>query len=208
MKSDVIAVSSGGEGMEEALRQTEDVASYKKLDKKNALHLRLLGEEMMGMLRSLTGETEASFWIEDNKQGVFELHLKTVTVMDAEKRGELLKVSTSGKNSAAKGIMGKIRDIFESMLAPDDLSPPNYYESGLQYDGFDMTDDPMKLAMISVTSWSLEQYRESVKAEENSPDKAEEWDELEKSIVANLADEVKIFINGNAVEMVIYKKIS
>ncbi len=208
MKSDVIAVSSGGEGMEEALRQTEDVASYKKLDKKNALHLRLLGEEMMGMLRSLTGETEASFWIEDNKQGVFELHLKTVTVMDAEKRGELLRVSTSGKNSAAKGIMGKIRDIFESMLAPDDLSPPNYYESGLQYDGFDMTDDPMKLAMISVTSWSLEQYRESVKAEENSPDKAEEWDELEKSIVANLADEVKIFINGNAVEMVIYKKIS
>ena len=208
MKSDVIAVSSGGEGMEEALRQTEDVASYKKLDKKNALHLRLLGEEMMGMLRSLTGETEASFWIEDNKQGVFELHLKTVTVMDAEKRGELLKVSTSGKNSAAKGIMGKIRDIFETMLAPDDLSPPNYYESGLQYDGFDMTDDPMKLAMISVTSWSLEQYRESVKAEENSPDKAEEWDELEKSIVANLADEVKIFINGNAVEMVIYKKIS
>ena len=208
MKSDVIAVSSGGEGMEEALRQTEDVALYKKLDKKNALHLRLLGEEMMGMLRSLTGETEASFWIEDNKQGVFELHLKTVTVMDAEKRGELLRVSTSGKNSAAKGIMGKIRDIFESMLAPDDLSPPNYYESGLQYDGFDMTDDPMKLAMISVTSWSLEQYRESVKAEENSPDKAEEWDELEKSIVANLADEVKIFINGNAVEMVIYKKIS
>ena len=208
MKSDVIAVSSGGEGMEEALRQTEDVALYKKLDKKNALHLRLLGEEMMGMLRSLTGETEASFWIEDNKQGVFELHLKTVTVMDAEKRGELLRVSTSGKNSAAKGIMGKIKDIFESMLAPDDLSPPNYYESGLQYDGFDMTDDPMKLAMISVTSWSLEQYRESIKAEENSPDKAEEWDELEKSIVANLADEVKIFINGNAVEMVIYKKIS
>ena len=207
MKSDVITVSSYGEGMEEALRQTEDVALYKKLDKKSALHLRLLGEEMMGMLRSLTGETEALFWIEDNKQGVFELHLETTTVMDTEKRRELLKVSTSGKNSAAQGIMGKIRDVFETMLEPEDRSLPDYYADGLIYSDVGMADDPMRLAMMTATmSWSLEQYRESVEAEENGPVKADEWDELEKSIVANLADEVRIFIKGNSVEMVIYKK--
>jgi hypothetical protein len=38
----------------------------------------------------------------------------------------------------------------------------------------------------------------------NSP--REEWDELEKSIVANIADEVQISIRDTTVEMVIFKK--
>ena len=33
----------------------------------------------------------------------------------------------------------------------------------------------------------------------------EEWDELEKSIVANIADEVSIAIRGSEVEMTVYK---
>ena len=65
MKTDVIVVSSNGERMEEALAQVEKVAAFKGLSGKNALHLRLLTEEMMGMMRSITGETEGQFWIED-----------------------------------------------------------------------------------------------------------------------------------------------
>ena len=34
----------------------------------------------------------------------------------------------------------------------------------------------------------------------------EDWDELEKSIIANLADDVTVGINGDNVEMVITKK--
>ena len=41
--------------------------------------------------------------------------------------------------------------------------------------------------------------------EPRKEEEAEKWDELEKSITAKLADEVKIFINGDAVEMVIEK---
>ena len=33
----------------------------------------------------------------------------------------------------------------------------------------------------------------------------EEWDELEKSIIANLSDEVSISIRGREVEMTVYK---
>ena len=60
--------------MEAALAQAEKVAAYKGLTGKNALHLRLLAEEMMGMMRSITGETEGKFWIED-ESGEFRLHL-------------------------------------------------------------------------------------------------------------------------------------
>ena len=67
MKTDVITVSSRGKQMEAALEQVEKLAVYKDLSRKGTLHLRLLTEEMMGMMRSITGETEGQFWIEDHE---------------------------------------------------------------------------------------------------------------------------------------------
>ena len=85
MKTDVIVVSSSGKQMQAALDQAEKVASYKGLSAKNALHLRLLTEEMMGMMRALTGETEGRFWIED-QDGVYQLHLAVETTLTSTKR--------------------------------------------------------------------------------------------------------------------------
>ena len=51
--------------------------------------------------------------------------------------------------------------------------------------------------------WSLSAYRNAVEAHRD--EEADKWDELEKSITAKLADEVKIFIRKNTVEMVIEK---
>ena len=195
MRSDEIIVESSGEGMQEALRQTEAAAAFKGLNKKDALHLRLLAEEMMGMLRQMVGGVRAEFWLEDVKR-TFKLHLRTVTLMDPEKREELLSVSTSGKNAAAKGIMGKIRDIFER-------ANDNCYLDGI-YDDWRLAADIdyCGMPLLGFTAgWSLNQYRVNLPR-----NRREEWDELEKSIVANLADEVEIYIEGSSVEMVIYKK--
>ena len=52
MKTDVIEISPTGEGMAEALRQTEKAAAFQNLNPKQGLRLRLLAEEMMGMLRT------------------------------------------------------------------------------------------------------------------------------------------------------------
>ncbi len=112
MKTDVIVVSSKGARMEEALKEVDKVAEYKGLSHKSALHLRLLTEEMMGLMRSITGETEGCFWIED-QDNVYELHLQTTTRMTSLKREKLLSAATSGKNESAKGFMGHIRDFFD-----------------------------------------------------------------------------------------------
>ncbi|MBR3621357.1 MAG: hypothetical protein IKN56_07580, partial [Clostridia bacterium] len=85
MKSDIIHVTNGGIGVAEAVRQTEAVASFKLLSKKDSIHLILLTEEMMGMMQALTGEREADFWIEDETDS-FRLHLKAETSMNAEMR--------------------------------------------------------------------------------------------------------------------------
>ena len=196
MKSDVIHVTSKGVGTEEALAQADATARFKNLSKKDSMHLRLLTEEMMSLVHALTGEREADFWLEEDDD-TFVLHLHTITVMNSEKRSQLLSSSTSGKNVAAKGIIGKLRDLLERTMEPADGSLTNYYPSGWVY-----TTDPTAMSATTMDVWSFNQYRESIKKEEEQ----EKWDELEKSIIGKLADEVKISIMGDIVDVTIYKK--
>ena len=190
MKSDTIHVMNDGTGIEQALAQVERVAAFKGLPEKGSLHLRLLAEEMLGMMHALTGQKEADFWIDD-EEGPFRLHLKMPVIMNANMRMALLSVSSTGTNAAAKGVMGKIRSLFERMSEP---VAENYYFSYAS--GMCLTDETRQLGY-----WSFNRYKESIEGEK------EPWDELEKSIVARLADEIRIAILDNNVEMIIYKAI-
>jgi hypothetical protein len=58
MISDIISITSSGENLSVALDLSRRVAAYGDLTKKNALHLRLLAEEMLSMMRSITGEVK------------------------------------------------------------------------------------------------------------------------------------------------------
>lgn len=202
MKTDVIVISPTGEGMAEALKETERAAAYRGLAPKESLRLRLLAEEMMGMLRTIVGDGRASFWVEAEGKA-FSLHLTAGVRMDADMREELLKTATSGKNDAVKGFMSRIRDIFTQLCEPDGVSidPRDYGFSYVDVASFD--------ASMGVTThgllygWSMKEYKSGL--EEHRAEEPEKWDELEKSITARLADEVKVFIRGNTVEMVVEK---
>ncbi|MBO7359115.1 MAG: hypothetical protein J6U72_04760 [Clostridia bacterium] len=201
MKTDIISVSSSGRQMETALRQVEKVAAYKELGHKQALHLRLLAEEMMGMMRSITGEKEGEFWIED-EDGVYRLHLKVTTPMDSDKREKLLSVSSTGKNESARGLMGRLRDFFDQSMDSDVASVTSPL---LAPDMFEQT------GMTSLErEWSLIRYVGALsdKVKEDDPAAKEAWDELEKSVVARVADDVKVSIKGRTVEMTIIKKMN
>ena len=202
MKSDVIKLTMAGDGIEDALRAASDSAAYRGLGKKEALHLRLLTEEMLGMLRQITGGAEANFWVTSEGRA-FELHLAAYPLVTGKMRRELLDASTSGKNEAARGFMGKLRDIMDRALIADDVaSPSDYYLRGLIMPA-NMSDPMAYAASANMVSWSMQHYKTAVEQDSGAK---EEWDELEKSIVANIADEVKIAITGNTVEMTVYKK--
>ena len=200
MKTDMIVVSSKGSQMGKALEQAEKVAAYKGLSGKNALHLRLLTEEMMGMMRSITGETEGVFWIED-ENGVYRLHLQATTRMDSDKRSQLLSASSSGKNESARGLMGKLRDFFDrgadediAALTSPLILPGMYEESSLPTMDWE---------------WSMMKYEEALapSVQRREKEALEAWDELEKSVVARVADDVKVSIRGRTVEMILEKKM-
>ncbi len=201
MKTDVIVVSSTGRRMETALAQAEKVAAYKELSGKNALHLRLLTEELMGMMRSITGETEGEFWIEDQDQ-VYQLHLRVVTRMDSSKRDQLLAASSSGKNESAKGLMGRLRDFFDRS-SDEDISALS--SSFLMTEMYEHSSNP-----TLDLEWSMTRYATTLSACDRENDSAarEAWDELEKSVVAHVADDIQVSIRGQVVEMIIIKKLA
>jgi len=118
MKSDVIKIDNQGNGFHDALDQTQKVAQFRGMNYKDTLHLQLMTEEMLSLARSVTGEMQASFWIEGEGPH-FELHMTTNTVMDKEKRSLLISAATSRKNEAAKGFLGKLRDAFEQAMVAD-----------------------------------------------------------------------------------------
>ncbi len=197
MKTDVITLSNTGSGIQEALAQTEKAAAFRGLTPKQSLRLRLLAEEMLGMLRTIIGETKSEYWVEADGNA-FQLHLATKARLYSEMREELLKASTSGENAAAKGFMGKIADIITQTLEPSKEGNLQA-DYGFFYDSYDGLTDPLSEGLLY--GWSFMEYKNAIQANNDK----EEWDELEKSITANLADEIRIYIRSSNVEMVIEK---
>ena len=193
MKSDIIAVSSrGSDRTAEVLAEAERVAAYQKLSAKNALHLRLLAEETMGLVRAIARDVQGEFWIE-NDGPQYELHLRAETDMDLAKREKLIAASTKGINEAERGLMGKIRAFFE----PAEGIP--------LYLDFDSTPN----GIYSDLMWSMSVYQQQLQQQmrEKRAGAAEAWDELEQSVVAHVADDVKVGIRGSEVEMIVSKRM-
>lgn len=194
MKTDIIAIANDGNNIEEVLAQVDALAVYKKLSPENSLFLRLLAEETMALVRAITGEINGEFWIED-RDGVYELHLKADVLTDARKREQLLSASSTGKNEATRGFMGKIRAFFQPTADAPMFSSGFAGGAPQMYGNYE---------------WSMEDYREQLKRyrEQNAQGAQEDWDELEKSVVAHVADDVKVSILGRSVEMTILKKLA
>ena len=191
MKSDVIEVSTSQDNTDLVLETADRVAGYYSLPEKSAMYLRLLTEEMMGMVRAIAGEVTGEFWIESEDGKEFALHLKVWKKMDQKAREQLIAASTTGTNEAHRGFMGKIRAFFEPL---DDM--PLLLEMGSGEVRTDLT-------------WSMKAYQEQLEEDvrQNKSGAKEAWDALERSVVAHVADEVKVRIDGYDVEMTAYKKV-
>ncbi|WP_029319133.1 hypothetical protein [Butyrivibrio sp. AE3004] len=193
MKTDIILVSNKGYGIEDALEQIDKIAEQLEVSEREALHLHLLGEEMMNMVHSIIGGLEGKFWAEvSGKECIF--HLKTITLLDREQQKQLISAATNGKNEAHRGIMGKMHAFFEPM--PIDDTPEYLLDTIVADSNGDLT-------------WSLEAYKERLRKNKDIAEGAKvEWDELEKSLVTHLADNIKVSIKGHDLDLVINKKIN
>ena len=194
MKSHVHKIKKGTKVLDEIFVESEKVAKYNELNHKQALQLRLLCEELINMLPSIVSNFSGDFWIE-TKGDDYELCVSvSVDDMDAETRDRLIQVSKNNKNASVVGITGKIRAVFDYMaMGSNDpmISPAGRYGFGTSID----------FSQI----WSLQQYRNGLQKGEKE---SKEWDELEKSIIAKIADDVIVGVQGKNVNMIIKKKFA
>ena len=178
MKSNLCTLPQNAVQLDDVFAEVNKCAAYHALSRKRWLQLRLLAEELTGMLPALLQWSKGTFWLE-NEDSRYELHVSlTAAIETIEQRNQLLALSTSGKNAAAVGITGKIRCAIEGAL----LSAHSESVSDLSSD-----------------EWTLTSYRAQARNEQAK------WDELEKSIIGNLADDVIVAIRGKKVDITVTK---
>ena len=199
MKTQEIKILTDGTGMKEALAVAEKVGNDSGLNPKENLRFRLLSEELFGMMETVAGDVEARYWIEYEGKS-FAIHFQSDIDLTLEMKDALIELSTKKENTAAKGFMGKIRDMIGSALLPrgDGPSPVTMGMMSMgSPGGYQVTGD--------VYEWSMMKYRAEMENREDE-EADEAVDELEKSIVANIADEVSVRIVGSDAEITISKK--
>ena len=197
MKSNVCKIENGIKDLEVILQESEKIASYIGLNHNQTLQLRLLCEEIDGMLPNIIGNFDGSFWIEF-ENGVCKINviieLKDFSV---EKKNELIAVSTNKKNAAVKGIVGKIRSVIEDFF----LNEGNYEPYDMNTNFYHLpTENCPGIDYFYI--WGLEQYKTAIIQQESK----EAWDELERSIIASIADDIVVGVKGKKASIVITKK--
>ena len=199
MKSNVCKIENGIRDLEVILQESENFANYNGLNQSQALQLRLLCEEIDGMLPKIIGDFDGEFWIE-YENGICKMNIsiefRNFTV---EKKKELISVATNKKNAAAKGLVGKICSALEDFF----LSEGNYEPYDMAASCYHLPTEYCH-GVDYFHLWELNQYKNTITQEENK----EAWDELEKSIIASIADDVIVGVKGRKANIVIIKKFA
>ena len=166
---------------------------------KDCYHLGLLTEEALGMANQILNVYNGELWVESTASG-YEIILEAAV---HEKDGGKAVLTAS-----PEGFMAKIAEmlncsyIFESIAEmPENLAGmlPDYMSYGIREE---------KETQAWAGRWSLSAYRDNLRKRlEENPKAEPALDELEKSIVAHLADEVTIGIHGHRIRLVISKNI-
>ena len=198
MKSNECKIEKGTRDLVEIIKESERVAEYNGFTHKQTLQLRLLCEEIDGMLPNIIDDFEGKLWIEYD-DGVCKVKVSVrISELNSSRKNDLIAVAKNKKNAAAVGIVGKIRNSIE-----------NFFLNGASTENFAPSSEMFYLSTGYCEGvdyhylWSLDEYRNTVKKEA----KIEEWDELEKSVIASVADDVIIGVKGKQADIIISARI-
>ncbi len=205
MTSDKFMVNSDAGRMAAARYATENFARHAKLDRRDALRLTLLVEETLGMVKAMLDDFYGQLWFVGDEKNC-EIHFEATANMDADRKHELLSVSSTGKNAAAKGFMAMVGEVISGALYGFGRTMDTYGQETIKY-GVVHTEGVMagSVSPDMTPIWTLQDYRQNLDEKRAEGGLEDAWDELEKSIVASLADDVVVGVRGDRIELVIRK---
>lgn len=187
----------GNAGRDKVLSEAEKTARYCELGQEQGLQLRLLAEELLSMVGNLTGSYKGLFWIEAEEDVNFQLHMQIKKPENSKGRK---RTETSPKKSA--GVMDRLRNMFENCLEQygdlDEYDLQDGMDGGLISTSMDNLYAGCVADKDSI-AWSLSAFEAAM------PKASPEWDELEKSIIISLADDITVNVKKGRADMVVYK---
>ena len=195
MKSNMCALKGIEPDLEKVLDEVKKVASYNELKRKDTLQLMLLAEELIGIQKGILGFAKGNFYIE-NIGSTYKLCLRADIQTDILTQDRFVEMSTQNRNEAARGIVGKIKYIANLMVSGNTSALPDYDIFNSQSSAYTYV-SPSAYDKI----WSLDGYKGRV------PQGSAAWDEMERSIVANIADDIIVGATATYIELTAIKKI-
>lgn len=201
-------IVGSGKDAKNALSRADEIVADIELEHKDAIHAKLIFEETVGMLQQMTGNYQAVIWLEKYRKS-FCLKLTAKTEMDYDKKNDLLSMSTDHKNDSIKGVMDKIGDVIQNSFLNYEhaINLSQEYGGGyVNYGTMGMYGSLEGMSEYGVR-WSLDEYKEALSDAAETQEAAKNaWDELEKSIVANIASDILVGVKGDRVDMTIICK--
>ena len=177
MRTDIITLGPKGANVQIALSHIEGLGRIQGLSHKDALHLRLLTEEVLSIVSIAVTDFTAKLWAESEGK-IFKIVLEANVDTSVDATGKLLSLSSTGKNEANQGLGQKIASIFRIGVG------------GKTEDDY---------------SWSLNSYKKEI---QKHPDPSVKIENMEKSIIANLASDVRVSIKNGKALMIVEKKFN
>ena len=169
----------------------KEFAEKNGISGRDYFHLGLLTEETLGMASQILHVYDGELWVEDTADG-YEIILEAAVHENG----------TTAPAASPEGFMAKIAEMmncsymFENITEmPEELAGmlPDFMSYGIREE---------KGVRAWAGRWSLSAYRDNIQRQQGENPAL---DELEKSIVAHLADEVTIGIHGHRIRLVISK---
>ena len=205
MVSDKFMVNSDAGRMAAARYATESFAWQIKLNRRDTLRLDLLVEETLGMVKAMLEDFYGQLWFV-NDESRCEIHLEVTGDVDSGIKRELLSVSSTGKNAAAKGFMARLGEFISEAVHGFGQTIDAYGQETIRY-GIVHTPNTMSPGMDMIPIWTLQTYKADLEEAKASQADAElALEDLEKSIVASLADDIVVGVKGDRVNLVITKE--
>lgn len=174
--------------VEEAMSQIDALVD---LPLKNKGCLRLLTEEMFSMINELLHTDTVDFELERN-DNTFKIKAITKSHIDDEAKKQLISINSSGKNSADKEFNGLIGAVIE-LLSYETPITDSYNTTNM----YGMSSSDINYSCV----WSLNSYIQQAPKE----DLRQVWDGMEKSVIANFADDISIGVLTDKLEMIVTK---
>ena len=202
-------------GRSDILDEVERMAKDYKLIRRNQLQLRLLAEELICFLQKVPTEYEAAFWIEQ-RDDEFELHLKTQIPLGSDNRQKIGEYNPLESFDEVNGLMERLCDFFL-------INVKNYVNTGKNY--IDISDKVTScFCGLGILNWSFERYNKRIKdiysdmnngkyIDIQKKDILDKMipamsDEIDKSIIAQLSDDIYALMQKNNIEIIVQKKFA